>query len=83
MESTTTPRTYSADVRLHLEVEGHVLSLAQTGPEHIIVRQPIDLPPCYADVVVNVDGREHRRHVRLSDGMSKDSRSVKINRQAS
>lgn len=82
MESITTPRSYSADVRLRLEIEGRVLSLAQTGPEHIIVREPIDLPPCHADVVVSVDGREHRRHVRLSEGMSKDSRFVKIERQA-
>jgi len=82
MESTATPRTYSADVRLHLEVDGRVVSLAQTGPEHIMVREPIDLPPCDAEVIVNVDGREHRSRVWLVDGMSKDSRQVKISRHA-
>lgn len=72
------PRAYSADVRLHLAVNGQVTSLSQVGPDSVILETACELPPCSAEVIVKVDGREHRRKVLLPDGASRASRWVKI-----
>lgn len=77
MRITTGPRTYSANVQLHLEVDGRTVDLAQIGPDDVIANDPIDLPPCEADVVMHVDGEERRWRVSLVNGMSRDNRVVK------
>lgn len=61
---------YSADVKLCLETEhGHV-RLSQSSADFIIARAPVHLPPCSAEVIVEVDGHCHRRRVWLTNGMS-------------
>jgi len=43
-------RGCSADVRMELSVNGHVLSIGQLGPEFLILRNPADHPPSEAEV---------------------------------
>jgi hypothetical protein len=61
---------HSADVRIHLLVNGSVLSVAQLGPRFIILRNPVDHPPCDAEIVMSIDGEESRWGVYLPDGLS-------------
>lgn len=68
---------YSSMVRLELVVGDQTLELGQIGPDLIHVRTPVSLPPCDADVVMHIDGRERRWPVRLPDGISSHSRLVR------
>ena len=61
---------YSAEVRLHLVVAGEEHSLSEIGPDGITLRQPTSLPPCEADVVMNVDDHQKVWRVWLPDGIS-------------
>jgi hypothetical protein len=51
---------YSADVSLHLVLDGHVLPLAQVGPSYCILREPVQFEPSGGQIVIVVDGREKR-----------------------
>ncbi len=62
-------RGYSADVRMELSVNGHVLSIGQLGPDFIILRDPIDHPPAEALITMSIDGHEKSWHVRLLNGI--------------
>ena len=61
---------YSADVRLNLIVDGREFALSQIGPDRIALRNPIELPPCEADVVMHVDNHQQVWRVWLPDGVS-------------
>lgn len=59
-----------------LLVNGHSMSIAQMGPDYLILDQPIDHPPCVASVILSVDGHEDRWNVRLADGIRSDQKRV-------
>ena len=61
---------HSSDVRMHLSVNGHVLSIGHLGPGYVILDHPIDLPPSDAEISISVDGKESRWRVKLVDGLS-------------
>jgi hypothetical protein len=61
---------HSADVQMHLFVNGHSLRIGHLGPDYVILDAPIDHPPSEAEVSLVVDGRESRWAVRLSQGLS-------------
>jgi hypothetical protein len=63
------PFAHSADVRIHLHVNGFVLPVAQLGPEFLILRAPVEHPPCDAEIAMSIDGHERRWTVRLVDGL--------------
>jgi hypothetical protein len=69
---------YSADVRMQLCVNGHVLSIGQLGPDFIILDDPIDHPPAGAEVAMSIDGRERRWAVQLPDGVSASNPQTRI-----
>ena len=77
MNSESLSRGYSANVRLHLFVGGETLELAAIGPEEISLREPADLPPGPAEVVMHVHSFERRWQVYLPDGISPQSREVR------
>jgi hypothetical protein len=52
---------YSSEVQLFLIVEGRSYSLAQIGPDFVTLREPAELPPAEAEVVMIIDGREQNR----------------------
>src|SRR5947208_7616578 len=71
-------RRHSAEVQMELRLEGRVLRLAQIGPDFLILKAPIDCPPCLATLWISIDGREHENKVRIPNGMRADSRKVEI-----
>jgi hypothetical protein len=74
-----TENYYSATTELWLDC-GHLgcIPLSQSGSTFIIAVDAIGLPPCEAQVVVKVDGRVHRRAVKLANGLSKSNREAMI-----
>jgi hypothetical protein len=62
-------RGHSADVRIHLHVHGQILSVAQLGPDFLILRTPADHPPADAQISMSIDGDERRWHVSLPAGI--------------
>ena len=69
MNSNPASTGYSAFVRLRLVLGDRTLELASIGPERIRLREPAELPPCDAQVVMNVDDFERRWPVYLPDGI--------------
>ena len=65
---------------MQLCVNGHVLPIAQLGPDFLILRTPIDHPPIDAEIFLSIDGHEDRWAVRLSDGIKPDQRLTPIAR---
>jgi hypothetical protein len=71
-------RSYSADVRIQLALNGHVYSVAQLGPDFVVLRNSSDHPPAIAEITMSVDGNQRRWSVDLVDGISADRRETKI-----
>jgi hypothetical protein len=59
---------YSSEVQLFLEVGERSYRLAQIAPESVMLREPADLPPSEAEVVMRINGRERRWPVFLTHG---------------
>lgn len=70
MKSNSNHRGYSADVRMHLSLNGHTLRIGQLGPEFIILDDVVDHPPGQAEITMSIDGRVRRWNVQLPDGIS-------------
>jgi len=68
---------HSADVDLQLVVGGQAMELAQVSPTAFYLREAAASPPCAAELVVIIDGRERRQQVYLPHGISRNSREVK------
>jgi len=69
---------YSADVRMQLSLNEHVWSIAQLGPDFIILRNRIDHPPAIGEIALWIDGRERRWSVNLPDGIRADQDKTRI-----
>ena len=69
---------HSADVQMHLTVNGRVLSIGQLAPGFIMLDDPIDLPPTDAEIFMSIDGHERRWTVHLVDGIRANDRETKI-----
>jgi hypothetical protein len=69
---------HSADVRIHLLVNGCVLPVAKLGPEYLELRSPADCAPCEADITLSIDGHETRWTVYLPSGIQSDCRKTVI-----
>jgi hypothetical protein len=69
---------YSAEVQMSLLVGGHTLDVAQCLGNTCCLRQSIDSPPCEADLIIVVDGRERRKQVFLTEGLSATSKWIKF-----
>jgi hypothetical protein len=61
---------YSADVRMHLTVDGEIYPIAQLGPDFIILATPVDHPPARGEITFSVDGRVRRWPVLLPNGIA-------------
>ncbi len=68
----------SADVRMHLLVDGRTLSVGQLGPDFIILDTAIDHPPAIGRLFFAIDGEVREWDVRLPEGISAGSRRVVI-----
>ena len=69
---------YSADVRIHLNVNGYVLPVAQLGPDFLTLRSVTEHPPTKEEIVMSVDGNERRWNVFLPEGISAGKTRTKI-----
>ncbi len=67
---TSAQKSHSAIVTLLLEGEGWSTRLSHVGPEAVVAKTPIELPPCEATLVITVDGTIERTRVRLPGGMT-------------
>jgi len=72
------PSWHSSQVELFLRVGPDSYELGQVGPDLVVFREAAQLPPCDAEVVVIIDGRDHRRLVSLNEGSVSHSRMCKI-----
>jgi len=63
---------------MRLLVNGSSLSIAQMGPDFLLVDSPIDHPPGNASVVMQVDQSESRWKVNLPKGISTTSKKILI-----
>jgi hypothetical protein len=63
---------HSADVRMHLSVNGQVLPIAQLGPEFLILRTPVEFAPADAEISLSIDGKLRRWTVHLANGINPD-----------
>jgi len=55
---------------MQLVVDGISIPVAQMGPDFVLRREPISLPPCGATVVFQVDNEEERWQVCLPNGVA-------------
>jgi hypothetical protein len=77
MDISSSSNGYSANVRLTLVVDGRSFKLAQTGPDFVILREPMDLPPSEAEIVTDIDGQVERWRVHLPEGAHSDKLQVR------
>jgi hypothetical protein len=61
-------------------VNGSVMPVAQLGPEFLVLRSPVDHPPCEAEITLSIDGRERRWLVHLINGIQAGERKTAIAR---
>jgi hypothetical protein len=69
---------YSADVRMHLAVNGAVYQIGQLGPDFIILADPGEQPATDAEIHLSIDGRARSWTVNLPDGISVSRRRTRI-----
>jgi hypothetical protein len=69
---------HSADVRMHLSVDGQRLSIGRMGPDYVVLDSPIDHPPADAEIIVTVDGNRTRWRVQLVEGLSATQHRTRI-----
>jgi hypothetical protein len=69
---------HSAQVNMRLLVNGSSLSIAQMGPDFLLVDYPINHPPGNARVVMQVDQSESQWTVHLPKGISTASKLITI-----
>ncbi len=79
--SSPTSPGHSADVRMELHINGHVLPIAQLGPDFLVLNSPVDHPPTEAEIAMFIDGRESRWPIHLFDGVSAMTRRTRIARR--
>jgi hypothetical protein len=61
-----------------LHLNGHVLPIAQLGPDFLILTNPVDHSPTEAQIAMSIDGHESRWSVRLHEGISTAQRRTRI-----
>ena len=57
MAATNTHSGHSADVRMHLLLNGHKLRIAQMGPNFLLLTDTVEHPRPKRDIVLSVDGQ--------------------------
>lgn len=66
------PSSHSADVQMWLDCGPHgIVALGRITPKSVVAKHSCDIPPCFADLVVTVDGHRLHSRVNVSTGFSK------------
>lgn len=79
----TSKGSSSAQVEIHLLVDGRAVPVAQLGPDLLLLDEPFDHPACDAGLVLEVDHAQRRWSVRLPNGISSGSCRVDIVKRGS
>ena len=69
---------HSALVRMELRLNGCVVSIAQMGPDFIVVKPPFDHPPAEAEIYLRIDDSESSWRVHLVEGISAERRKTLV-----
>ncbi len=69
---------HSAEVRMHLRLNGQVLPIAQLGPDFLVLKDPIDHPSADAEIDLTIDGVEDRWRVHLIEGLAIEKRKATL-----
>jgi hypothetical protein len=78
---TTAGNGFSADVELHLQINGSRLSLSHVGPDALIFREPQAIAPATeGTLTVKIDDFEKRQTVLLYEGATPSSKRVRFQR---
>ena len=65
IETTDIKRGYSSDVRLWLRIGSETLPLSKIGPGYLHLRSGAELTKGHAELIMNVDDREHSWSIQL------------------
>ena len=77
---------FSAQVRMWMTLADlgcipgrtRTIALSHSGGTFVIASEPVELPPCDADLVYTIDERRFERRVRLVHGMTAAKRETAI-----
>jgi len=69
---------YSANIQMHLSVNGHVFSIGQLGPNFLLLDNPIDHPAGEGVITLHIDGREKSWPVYLPDGITAGKAETRV-----
>jgi hypothetical protein len=69
---------HSADVKIHLVLDGLLLPVAQLGPGFLLLDTPADHTPGEGSIVLRVDQSERTWSVWLPNGISSKSKRVTV-----
>jgi len=72
------PMPFSADVTLTLLMNDKSYPLSKIGRDEIFFRSPVHIPPGLAEILMTVDGREHRWPVKLVHGAYPFDEAVQV-----
>jgi hypothetical protein len=65
--------THSTEVEMWLDCGEHgKASLRRITPNSVVLREPLEAPPCHADLVIRVDGKMLICRVDVISGLSKN-----------
>ena len=70
------PTGYSSEIRIELRVGDRVFEVGMVHNTACFVRNPADVPPGPAELMISIDGRETLEQVLMRDGMKADSEEV-------
>ncbi len=65
----STANGYSADVRMHLSIDGRTIGIRQMGPDFVILQDSLEVPPTQGEISMSIDGRVKQWTVTLPDGI--------------
>jgi len=69
---------HSAEIDIYLLIAGERFEVASCLGTCCSVRTPRNIAPCYAELVISIDGQEQRKLVHLRYGISQDRRDVEF-----
>ncbi len=79
MDGQTSKSTgHSAEVRIRLTVNGHVFSVAQLGPDFVVLRDAVNHAPGRAQITMSIDDDRKQWPVELVDGIHTNRRKTPI-----
>jgi hypothetical protein len=73
------PSSHSADVKAWLDCGEHGrVMLSRVRPKSVVAKAACNIPPCFAELVVTVDGYPVRSRVNLPSGFTRGRRVARV-----